>query len=121
MQVSISATNVGHIMNADVMNIDRLSALSEEEQRTLERQLIARLDSLARALTSQSNTIEPLKAQALANETKALTKALSDDGVRPEDKKARVARYFGTLRDVLGDVADVLLSAVKIAQVFGLG
>jgi hypothetical protein len=120
MQLNINATQIGQMLNADVINMDGLSALSDEQRAKLASDLLHRLQALADVLASRPGALAGPKSGELAHETKVLAVALGDKG-SPEDKKEKVGKYLAFLKTAFGDVADVMLSAVKIAQVFGLG
>src|SRR5262245_59059375 len=107
MQVSITSTSVGQILNADLINMDRLSALSPEQQTELISQLAVRLQACADAMAARPNTISTSSAAKLAHETKVFAASLSENA-HSSDKKESIGRYLTLLRTAFGDVADVL-------------
>lgn len=121
MQLNVNAQHIGQMLNADVINMDHLSLLSEADRVKLATDLIARLQASASILPSTPAATKPATAAEITHETTALAKALSDKEVTASDKKDKLSKYLKFLKDSLGDVTDVVLNAVKIAQVLGLG
>lgn len=118
MKVSITATNVNQIVNADTIGINQLSALGPKERSDLIQQLLKALEKHVQTLSESPTEVSQADVRSLGAETKAI---LKDVGNGDSSHKFDVEKLFDKFRSCFGSATDVLLNAVKLAQLFGLG
>lgn len=122
---TVNATNVNQIINADVMNApvistNQLSSLTPKERDDLIERLLVELQKHATNLSESPKDVSRQQIQALGSETQEIVKdaeAASQTGGHRFD----VEKLFDKFRSCFGSATDVLLNAVKLAQLFGVG
>lgn len=121
MKVEINATNVNQIVNADVIGLNQLSALSPNEKRELLTELIEVLGRKSEELKDHPHAISPEQMRTLAEKTHSAITQIASDGNDVGSGKKHIQEVFETFRTYFGGAADILLNAVKVAQALGLG
>lgn len=120
MRVTINAKSVNQILNADVINMDQIRELTPQEKSELVQKLAETLSQQSQQLLATEGGIPHEKVRSLADAVNSAATAVGSSQVDNESKKAHVATILGGIKDSMGGVADILLNAVKLAQIIGL-
>jgi hypothetical protein len=121
---TVNAKNVNQIVSADVINApvisnSQLSSLSKKERDDLIEQLLNALQTHATTLSESAKPVSQEDVRKLGAETSAIIKQVTAEPQAAH--KFDAERIFEKFRSCFGSATDVLLNAVKLAQLFGIG
>jgi hypothetical protein len=120
MKVTINANSVNQILNADVINMDQVRGLTPQEKSELVQKLAETLSRQSQQLLATEEGVPREKVQCMAEAVNSAAAAVTFNQGDSGSKKIHIGTILGGIKDSLGGVADILLNAVKLAQVIGI-
>ncbi|MGA3049041.1 MAG: hypothetical protein ABSD67_20570 [Terracidiphilus sp.] len=120
MRVEIKATTINQIVNADVIGLEQLAALSPRQKDELYANLIRAIESKSEELRAQPSGVSSDHMLKVAEAASGTMKALASPGNDANSRKEHLAKLFETFRTYFGEATDIVLTTVKLAQTFGL-
>lgn len=121
MKVTINANSIQQVLNADVINMEKVKALSAQEKGELVDTIIKNIAKQAQLLQKSPDAISSASIMKIAEKT---NRDINDIVTNPEDiesKKLHIKNILDNLKNYLGSTSDILFNAVKIAQLLGIG
>ena len=120
MNVSIRANTIQQVINADTINIEQIKQLGEKERTDRLAELLRVVEQQSDALIKKPDAVTAESVNRLAHETKiAMRSIIQGEGSR-ETKKMQIDEMLKKIKECLGSTSDILLNAVKIAQILGI-
>jgi len=120
VQVTITATTINQLVNADYIGVDQLAALNPQSRDEILKALMSTLSKKSQSLAEQPSMVSSDQMRDLAKATKSTTDELSKPGLDAEARKSHLGKLFENFRTYFGDATDIVLAAVKVAQATGL-
>lgn len=118
MRLDIQAKHINQIFSADVINVRDMRLSSDERDQVLER-LLKVISEQASQLSDRSLSISTSEMKLLADQLNAIVKDMGEHGKEGELAK-KTPQLLETLRGSFGNITDIILNAVKLAQIGGL-
>ena len=121
MKVEIKANTINQIVNADVIGPGEIATLSPNDKDQLIVSLVESMIRNTEQLQQRPAGVSSEQAQALAEKMNALLTTLSSlDAHDITARKSHITQIFDTFKTYFGGGTEILLNAVKLAQVVGL-